>query len=92
MNIEPNKFYTINAMSKLNLLPWISSYGAIRRYVEFDLKHDNLLQTVVKPSLTPSGERFFIKGENIIKVLAMFEDGSLFLNYDEKEKPKWKKH
>jgi hypothetical protein len=79
-NIDPNKFYTINQIAIQKLLPWISSNQAIKRYVMYDLGHDNILQTVIKPGGI-SGVRYFIKGENIIKILAKFEDGSLFLNY-----------
>ncbi len=84
--IDPEKYYTRNAIQRLRLFPWISSDDAIRRYIEFDLGHDNLLKTIVKPAQTPSGVRFFIKGENIIKLLAAFEDGTLFLNPRERNK------
>jgi hypothetical protein len=89
--IDPDRYYNINSISRLRLLPWIHSYATIRRYVKFDMEHDNFLKAMVKPSLTSSGERFFIKGENIIKVIAKFEDGTLFLNHGDKERKKWTK-
>lgn len=88
-NVDPNKFYNINEIFVLGLFPWIRSYGAIRRYLDFDRLHDNVLQTQVKPRNIDSantGLRYFIKGENIINLLARYEDGSLFFNYEPMEK------
>lgn len=81
MDIDKDKYYNINEITVNGFFPWIKSYGAVRRYIEYDFNHGNSLEAQYKPSVMgKSGDRFYIKGVNIIKLIARYEDGSLFLN------------
>ena len=76
-NIDKDKVYTLHEIAKNNWLYWLKSFSTISRWVEKDLKYWKILNPVKMGSGT--GTRYFIKGENIIKFIAMFEDGSLHL-------------
>jgi hypothetical protein len=61
------------------LFPWVTTNQAIKRWVSADMKNENRLKAIVRVFVNkPTSNRFFIKGENIIKTLAAFEDGTLF--------------
>lgn len=78
-NIKSEKFYSINEIAKYGFFPWAKSNQAIKRFINYDQKHDNRLQAVMRVFVNkPTANRYFIKGENIIKILANFEDGTLF--------------
>lgn len=78
MKINKDGYYSAEQIMKLGLFPWIKSINAIKAYIKYDLANKNRLKTKVKPGATKHGTRYFIKGSNIIKLIAKFEDGSLF--------------
>lgn len=76
--IEPNKFYTPKEIAELKLFPWIEHEKTIRQFIAQDAKGRDILKAIVKKGATDNGTRYFIRGTHIIKLLAKFEDGSLF--------------
>lgn len=78
MKIEPNKFYIPSEIAEQELFPWVKDQGRIVEFIKSDIDDRNILKTIVKKGATPNGTRYFIQGANIIKLLAKFEDGSLF--------------
>ncbi len=76
--IEPNKFYTPTEIAEQKLFPWIEHEKTIRQFIAQDAKDRDILKAVIKKGATENGTRYFVRGANIIKLLAKFEDGSLF--------------
>jgi hypothetical protein len=74
--IQPNKVYTLNEIHNNRFFYWINSIPTLSRWVNRDIISDNRLKAIKKP--IKNGWRYYIKGENIIKYLAAFEDGTLY--------------
>lgn len=73
--INPKKYYNLQEIFANKWFSWIHSYSTFRRWVERDKKDRDILKATMIGYGT--GRRYFIKGENIIKFIAMFEDGTL---------------
>ena len=73
--INPRHYYNLQEMFEQKFFPWIKSYSTFRRWIERDAQDRNILEAKIIGRDT--GRRYFIKGENIIKFIAMFEDGTL---------------
>jgi hypothetical protein len=72
---DPNEIYTITEVQKNGFLYWIDSSPTVTKWVDADMKGQNILKAVRYGRGTAT--RYYIKGENIIKYIASFEDGSL---------------
>lgn len=77
-HIQPETFYSSRQIIKLGYFSWIKSMMTLVKWIEYDKNHDNILKANVTGYNT--GRRYYIKGENIIKFIAMFEDGSLHMD------------
>lgn len=80
--IDSEKFYTPDEISEENLFPWINHRRGIISWLRTQIKLANGLkwEITIKPGLKINGNRYFVKGSGIIKIIAAFEDGSLFEN------------
>lgn len=65
--IDRNRFYSIHAIAKGKLIPWLSSYAAIKRLVDRDVKGDNILNVITVDF--NNTVRYRISGERLINYL-----------------------
>jgi len=74
--INPNDWYNIRELADKNLMPMLSS----EYYIKQMIKSKRLVAFLIKgkkDSQVPTGNRYAIKGSNIIKFMAQFEDKSI---------------
>lgn len=79
--IDPEKYYNTSDILRNSYFPWVKSMPSIIKWIERDLKSNNILGSIRVG--TGTGTRYLIKGENLIKFIAQFEDGSL--SFEQKE-------
>jgi hypothetical protein len=75
--IDPEKYYSLHEILKLNFFTWIGSMQTLSKWVDYDREHDNILKARI--SGTDTGTRYLIQGKDIITFIANFEDGSLHM-------------
>lgn len=73
--IDPEKYYTANEIFTNAFCAWCKSMVTLVKWIERDMNSQNVLGTQKNGEGT--GTRYLIKGENLIKFIAQFEDGSL---------------
>lgn len=66
--------YTALEIVRGRMFPFATSFYTVRNLIEMDRRKKNLLRASVMGKGTHT--RYWIKGENIIRVLALWEDGS----------------
>lgn len=76
--VDAEKYYSLSEIIENNFFSWISSVQTLSKWVENDKQNGDILKANIKGEDT--GKRYYIKGENIIKFIAMFEDGSLHMD------------
>ena len=84
--INKDKYYKIEELSKMEILPW-NNYRSILKHIQFQITIGNQkkYEIIVKPSISVDsavakfGNRYFIKGSGIIKLLKSFEEGTLYV-------------
>lgn len=84
--INKDKYYKIEELSKLGLLPW-GSYRSVLKHIQFQITKGNQrkYEIIVKPSISLDsamakyGNRYYIKGSGINKLLKAFEEGTLYV-------------
>jgi len=74
---EKDKFYSLNEIVNLKLIPIFRTLPTLSKWVEYDRTHDNYLKATVMGD--SSGTRYQIKGENIITLLIKLEEEGLDL-------------
>lgn len=75
--IDREKYYSLNEIKTLNLIPWIKSYSTLKRWVFKDMEKDNFLHTKVIGN--DKGRRYLIKGENLIEYLKKLDNSAIIL-------------
>ena len=88
MEINTEKYYTLQEVYKFNILKWFKSYSTLKRWVKKDIeKHDNKLFKVIKHG-KGVGTRYLIKGETLLEIIKKVENGYIFNgnNHDEQNK------
>lgn len=65
--IEIENWYTLQDIVKQKMFSWATSFWSVRKLVEFDGKHKNILQAKVTGN--GRGKKYHFKGENIIKFI-----------------------
>ena len=73
--IDPEKYYTTHEIFQNGYFAWVKSMKTLTKWIKRDMEGQNVLAT--QTSGEGTGKRYLIKGENLIKFIAQFEDGSL---------------
>ena len=70
--IDNEKYYSMNSIIILDLIPWIKSVRTLRRWIEKD-------NTVLKANIVGSktARRYYIKGEHIITIVEKAKKGQI---------------
>ncbi len=63
-------------------IDWIQSPLTLRRWVEKDIRINNILKAVVIKSNSKTGTRYFIPSKNIDKFIELFKDNTLYEKRD----------
>ncbi len=80
MEINTEKYYTLQEVYKCNVLSWFKSYSTLKRWVKKDIeKHDNKFFKAIKHG-KGVGTRYLIKGETLLEIIKKVEDGYIFNN------------
>ena len=75
MNIDLEKTYNAHEVLQENFLYWIKSYPTLTKWIRQDKENWHILNATIIG--TGTATRYFIRGENILRFVASFEDGSL---------------
>lgn len=67
VNIQNESWYTLQDIVKQKMFSWATSFWSVRKLVEFDSKHSNVLKATITGS--GRGRKYHFKGENIIKFI-----------------------
>lgn len=81
IKIDKNKFYSPKEISDNSLFPWIGHEVTILNWIkkQVQLGNTDKYSITIKPGADQKhGNRYFVKGEGIVKIKTAFEDGSLF--------------
>lgn len=80
--INPNKFYTAEEIEKDSLFPWIGNYRTILTWLQTQVESGKAKRygIIVKPGDTKFGNRYFVTGSGINKIIEDFKSGKLFEN------------
>ena len=79
MKINPNKYYSLRQIFKLEIFTWIKSFTTLRRLVRRDIEKDtNLFKAIIVGQ--GRGTRYKIKGQILIDVLEKIEKEGLTIN------------
>jgi hypothetical protein len=62
------EWYTLQDIVKSKMFEWATSFWSVRKLVEFDSKHKNILQGTITGS--GRGRKYHFKGENIISFIS----------------------
>ena len=68
MIIEPNKYYSLHSIFKMNALPWIKTFATLKKLVEQDMKKGGDKFKAIKTGQN-QGTRYLIKGSNLIDLI-----------------------
>lgn len=83
-NIDPEKFYNASEIHANNFFKWCHSLPTVIKWIKMDMVNWKILGATKINGILPSSSRYHIKGENLIKFIAQFEDGSLSTEPKEK--------
>lgn len=78
-NIDKEKYYTPSDVTAEGFFPWIKTYLSVLNFLrkQYELDNGEKFSITFKEGETRYGDRYFIKGEGIIKVVEAFESGTL---------------
>lgn len=79
--INPEKWYSLNEIVEGRLLANLRGWKSVRRVVNADKKHKNLLGTVITG--TGRGTKYRVKGENLKRFKEEWESGKYRLLEEE---------
>jgi hypothetical protein len=73
--LTPEKVESLHQIFKSGKIYWIKSWPTLRKWVENDMKGNNILDPIVIGE--GKGRRYFVKKENIDKYVQAFENHQL---------------
>lgn len=78
---KKEQYYSVAEIAQNGFLPWIRHPRSIVNFIKRDAKDKNFLKVAMTSSKVKGdmfGQRYHIKGANIIKAVEAFEKGKLF--------------
>lgn len=74
-----NTHITLNELFKSGKIYWVKSFVTLKRYLELDREHNNILQSkYIEASNGPTGKRYFIPKDRIDIYINAWEDDTLY--------------
>lgn len=67
--INPNEYYNLHAIFKMQLLPWIKSFATLKNLVDQDIEKYNGQKFKAIKTGSNQGTRYKIKGEHLIELI-----------------------